>query len=175
MQEIHDVRKEPSVRMSDIAGSVLGIDHVAVAVVDIEQAMRWYVDTLGFRLVEERITKGANTAMKSAVLSAGSAIVVLVQGLSPRSQVSRFIDHYGPGVQHLALLVKDLGVAVKCIVDAGGAADTPVIEGAGIRQVFLRRDQGSGVRLELIERRGGEFSDDSVDRLFREFEARDLF
>jgi hypothetical protein len=110
--------------------------------------------------------------MLSAVMKAGSAVVVLVQGVGPNSQVSRFVERFGSGVQHLALEVTDLDVAIKHFNSA--AADIDVIEEDGIRQVFLRRDQGSGVRIELIERRGGNFNDRSVEKLFRAFESKDL-
>lgn len=150
----------------------LAIDHVAVAVDDLEAGIDWYTANLGFEVVERRHTQGAHTAMVSAVLKAGSVILVLVQGTEPDSQVSRFIARHGPGVQHLALEVADLDAAVSQFKSA--AADIDIIEEEGIRQVFLRRDAGSGVRIELIERRGGTFNDRSVENLFRAFEAKDL-
>jgi 4-hydroxyphenylpyruvate dioxygenase-like putative hemolysin len=152
-----------------------GIDHIAVAVPDLEAAINWYSENLGFRLVERRVTRGERTAMRSAVMVAGGAVVVLIQGTSPESQVSRFIEHFGPGVQHVAFLVRDMDEAMDRLSRAGVDADTPVLCDTGIRQVFLRRDPGSGVRAELIERSGGNFSDASVERLFRAFEADDLY
>src|SRR5689334_20851799 len=84
--------------MHGLQDCITGIDHVAVAVDDIAQAIDWYTNTLGFHLVEERETHGEHTSMLSAVVSAGSAVVVLIQGTSPQSQVSRFIEKFGPGV-----------------------------------------------------------------------------
>ena len=66
----------------------------------------------------------------------------------------------------------DLDAAIAHFTSA--AADIDVIEENGIRQVFLRRDPGSGVRIELIERRGGTFNDRSVENLFRAFETKNL-
>jgi methylmalonyl-CoA/ethylmalonyl-CoA epimerase len=177
------VAEPPAIAISDsvadaIAGYnnlVLGIDHVAVAVENIAEAMAWYVKALGFSVVEERVTKGETTSMLSAVLVSGAAVVVLIQGTSPRSQVSRFIQRFGPGVQHVAFNVGDLGAALARLAVSGAAMDTHVIEDIGIRQVFLRRDPGSGCRVELIERRGGKFSDRTVEQLFRKFEADDLY
>jgi methylmalonyl-CoA/ethylmalonyl-CoA epimerase len=159
---------------AEIVDLVIDLDHVAIAVPELNEAIRWYVDGLGFRLIERRATRGASTGMISAVLAAGRAIVVLIQGTSAESQVSRFIDNFGPGVQHIAFAVTDIEQALARIENAGGAADIPMIVEDGIRQVFLRRDPGSGVRVELIERRGGTFSDRSVEQLFRAFEAREL-
>jgi 4-hydroxyphenylpyruvate dioxygenase-like putative hemolysin len=161
--------------MASLASCIVGIDHVAVAVSDLEQALRWYTDVLGFRLLERRATRGERTSMISAVVAAGGCVIVLVQGNEPESQVSRFVEKFGAGVQHVAFGVTDLTQAIARVESAGGAADTPVIEDVGIRQVFLRRDPGSGVRVELIERRGGDFSDESVGQLFRAFESRDLY
>jgi methylmalonyl-CoA/ethylmalonyl-CoA epimerase len=154
---------------------IIGIDHIAVAVPNLVEAVTWYTRTLGFRLVEERRTHGVSTSMVSAVLVAGSAVVVLVQGGCPKSQVSRFIEHFGPGVQHVAFATRDMDAALARLHAAGGKADTSIIEDVGIRQVFLHRDHRSSVRAELIERRGGTFSDHSVQQLFRTFEANDLY
>lgn len=151
------------------------IDHVAVAVRDLDQAIAWYANALGFRLVERRETRGEHTAMVSAVMVAGAAIVVLIQGTSPDSQVSRFIEHFGQGVHHIGFGVRDMDEAIKRVTQGGGTTDTPMIVGEGLRQSFLRRDEGSGVRIELIESRGGSFSDETVQKLFRAFEARDLY
>lgn len=154
---------------------VTGIDHVAVAVVDLPEAIAWYTQKLGFHLVEERETLGNHTGMLSAVVTAGSAVVVLIQGTSPQSQVSRFIQKFGPGVQHIAFGVRDMDEAVQRVGACGGGLDTPLIVDTGIRQAFLRRDPGSGVRVELIERTGGSFSNETVRQLFLTFEANDLY
>jgi methylmalonyl-CoA epimerase len=152
----------------------LVIDHIAIAVEDLEEGVRWYRDCLGFKEVERRSTTGERTGMISAVVVSGPTCVVLIQGTTPESQVSRFIEQFGPGVQHIAFAVDDMDRALAGLAQGGATRDIPVIEGNGIRQVFLRRDPGSGVRVELVERSGGTFSDDTVGQLFREFEARDL-
>jgi len=158
-----------------LADQVIGVDHVAVAVPNLEKAISWYCSGLGFRLVERRTTKGKATSMISAVLQAGRAIVVLIQGVESDSQVSQFIREFGPGIQHVAFAVKDLDAAVAGVFSAGGAADTPMLTDVGIRQVFLRRDSQTGVRIELIERNGGEFTDESVQRLFLSMEESGIY
>ena len=159
----------------ELDGPILDLDHIAIAVTDLDATIRWYTAALGFRLVERRETRGERTAMNSAVLQAGAATVVLIQGTTPDSQVSKFIAKFGAGVQHVAFGVRDLKEAMRVALRIGAVADTEIIEGEGIRQIFLRRDAESGVRVELIERRGGNFSDDTVERLFRTFEAKDLY
>ncbi len=154
---------------------IIGIDHVAIAVVDLAEAVDWYTNKLGFHLAEERETRGETTAMLSAVTTAGSAAVVLVQGTTPESNICKFIDHFGAGVHHVAFGVRDLDEAMERLMGSGGATDTPMIMDDGIRQAFLRRDPGSGVRVELIERTGGTFSDNTVQQLYQAFETNDLY
>jgi len=161
--------------VSHLGAQVRGLDHIAIAVVNLNDAIEWYTKMLGFRLTEMKTTRGDKTGMVWAVMKAGSAVVVLIQGTEPESQVSRFVEKFGPGVQHLALEVYDLSHAVDSVVAAGGEADSPIFNDIGIRQIFLRRESGSGVRIELIERRGGNFSNHTVESLFRQFEYQDLY
>ena len=93
---------------SILARYATGIDHVAIAVPDLETSIEFYSKVLGFELVERRRTEGTATAMVSAVMKAGPLTFVLIQGTSPQSQVSRFIEHYGPGVQHIAISVENI-------------------------------------------------------------------
>jgi methylmalonyl-CoA/ethylmalonyl-CoA epimerase len=166
----------PGTKVLDmISDHVLEMDHVAIAVADLEAAVTWYTKGLGFKVLERRVTKGERTSMKSAVVKAGRAVVVLLQGIEPDSQVSRFVEHFGPGVQHLAFAVDDLDSALAAVRSVGGDSETPIIQDEGIRQAFLRRDPGSGVRIELIERRGGNFTDRSVQQLFLAFERLNLY
>ncbi len=166
--------------MSESAAPELGnfateIDHVAIAVRDLETSVTFFTKVLGFELKERRKTEGKHTAMVSAVLKAGPLTFVLLQGTTPESQVTRFIEHYGPGVQHIAIGVKDLPRAAETLKAAGMAFDTSVIEGGGLRQIFTHRDEGSGLMIEFIERLGGDFSDQSVQNLFEQLEQKDAF
>jgi len=159
-------------QLSDL---VLGIDHVAIAVVDIDVSIARYSSALGFSLMERSEVNGDHSGMVYAVLKSADATLVLVQGTSPESQVSKFIAAFGTGMHHIALAVTDLDEAIKRVSQAGGIADTPVFSDEGIRQAFLQRDPATGVRIELIERHGVPFSEKNVEQLFRAFEAQDLY
>lgn len=162
----------PLVAMHKYATS---IDHVAIAVPDLEQAIKFYTEVLGFELHERRKTEGKVTAMISALVKAGPITFVLVQGTSPESQVSKFIEHFGPGVQHVAIGVKDLPEMAEELKAAGMEFDTTVIQSPGLRQIFTKRDPGSGMMYEFIERMGGDFSDESVQQLFLQLEQKDSY
>lgn len=159
-----------------IADSLVRIDHIAVAVEDLETAQRWYSEVLGFRCVERRSLEGRKSGMLSAVMQAGPVVIVLVQGTNPDSQVSRFIQHYGPGVQHVALEVRNIEGLVRGLAQRNLRFSTGIVDGPGIRQTFTKRNPDSGVMLELIERTEFQgFTDENVNSLFRQLEESDEF
>jgi methylmalonyl-CoA epimerase len=162
----------PPVALSKYA---VAVDHVAIAVRDLEESIRLYTEVLGLELKERRRTEGKHTAMVSAVLKAGPVTLVLLQGTSPESQVSRFIEHFGPGVQHLAIGVQNLPAMVEELKTAGMEFDTTVIQSPGLRQIFSKRDAGSGMMIEFIERMGGDFTDQSVQQLFDQLERKGAY
>jgi len=151
------------------------VDHIAIAVNDLEQSIEFYGKVLGFQLHERRRTEGKTTAMVSAVMKAGPITIVLLQGSTPESQVSKYVEHYGPGVQHIAVAVENLPEMAEELKGAGMEFDTNVISSPGLRQIFSARDPGSGMMYEFIERMGGDFSDESVKSLFEQLEKKDAF
>ncbi len=162
---------------SALAEHAKSLDHLAIAVPDLEASIAFYRDSMGFELKERRTTEGEKTGMVSAVMLAGPITLVLVQGTSPESQVSRYIERYGPGLQHAAFAVEDLPGLTDKLTASGMEFDTTIIQGEGIRQIFTRRDPSSGMMFELIERQipQGQFSDESVSELFRQLEEKDAF
>ena len=167
--------------MSDsIPPAILGkyaksVDHIAIAVHDLEASIKFYSEVMGFQLRERRETKGEKTAMISAVMVAGPITAVLLQGTTPESQVSRFVENYGAGVQHIAIGVEDLPAMAEELKASGMEFDTDIIEGGGLRQIFSHRDSGSGMMFEFIERLGGDFSDESVKNLFEQLEKKNAY
>lgn len=152
-----------------------GIDHLAIAVRDLEGSIIWFTQVLGFSLIERRRTEGAATGMISAVLQAGTLTIVLLEGTHPMSQVSLFVERYGPGVQHVAIRISDIDAVVKDLIAHGLEFDTPIIEGGGLRQAFSRRDPASGLMIELIQRNAEGFADQNVSALFQELERKGSF
>lgn len=160
-----------------LARKAVDIDHIAIAVPDLETSVEFFTSALGFEVTERRETAGKKSGMVSAVLKAGPITVVLLQGTSPESQVSRYIEHYGPGVQHIAIGVQDLPDLAEHLKNNGLDFDTDVIRGSGLLQIFTRRNPDSGMMFELIEHteETGDFSDQSVQALFEQLEDRDAF
>jgi len=151
------------------------VDHIAIAVHDLEEGIKYYSEKFGYQLFERRRTEGKASAMVSAVMKAGPITIVLLQGTSEESQVSRYVKHYGPGVQHIAIEVEDLQATTDELTAAGVEFDTNIISSPGLRQIFTHRDENSGMMYELIQRMGGDFSDESVQNLFEQLEAKDNY
>lgn len=154
-----------------------GLDHVAIAVADLEESIVWYRDVLGFQLTERRETKGKKTGMVSAVMVAKDIDFVLLQGTTPDSQVTRFLNSFGQGVQHIAIRVENLEDLVAELQDSDIEFDTSIIKSPGLRQIFLKRHPKSGLMIELIERLDEEatFSDEGVQQLFDQLEQNDSY
>ena len=147
------------------------IDHIAVAVPDLQASINFYRDVLGFEIEREMETKGEYSGMLSAVMKSKDVFVVLLQGKQPDSQISRFVEQHGPGVQHIAFEVDDLDAVYETLSARGQEFVTGIINGPGLRQLFAKRDPVSGVMLEYVQRTGNPaFSNDNVQELFRQME-----
>jgi methylmalonyl-CoA/ethylmalonyl-CoA epimerase len=152
------------------------IDHIALAVRDLEEAVHLFTNVLGFSLVRRRTIKGDRTGMISAELEHNHIKFVLCQGTEPASQVSRLIENFGPGIAHIALAVDDVEMTAEDLAEQGMFFDTNVIKGAGLRQVFSSRDHNSGMCFEFIERTGEEgFLQENVQELFSQLEKKGAF
>ncbi|RLP53697.1 MAG: glyoxalase [Ketobacter sp.] len=152
------------------------IDHVAIAVKDLEAAVDHYCNVLGFSFVERRETHGESTGMISAVLEAKSFTVVLIQGTSSRSQVSRFIEEYGPGIQHMAIEVDDVEAVTKTLEETGTEFSTNVIRSNGLVQRFTKREPISGVMFEYIQRTEHDgYEENNINSLFSQLEEAEAY
>jgi 4-hydroxyphenylpyruvate dioxygenase-like putative hemolysin len=147
------------------------IDHVAIAVRNLEDGIRFFVDLLGFQLMQRRVINGKRTGMISAELEHNGIKFVLCQGTEPESQVSMLIENFGPGVAHIALAVDDVEATSAELKKRGMAFDTNIIRGPGLIQLFSSRDMNSGMSFEFIQRNGeADFSEENVRELFAQLE-----
>ena len=152
------------------------IDHIAIAVRDLESAIEFYTGTLGFRLVRRLQITGRRTGMISAELEHDQIKFVLCQGTEPESQVSQLIANYGPGVAHIALEVDDVETTVAGLRDQGVSFDTNVIAGPGLQQAFSSRCANSGLSFEFIRRTSEQgFLETNVQQLFEQLENAGVY
>jgi methylmalonyl-CoA/ethylmalonyl-CoA epimerase len=148
------------------------IDHIAIAVIDLEQAITFYTSVLGFNLVRRLEIKGRRTGMLSAELELNKIKFVLCQGTEPESQVSLLVQHHGPCVAHIAMEVDDVHATVEELKNKGLPFDTSVIGiGTALQQAFSSRDKNSGISFEFIRRDEEKgFIQSNVQELFDQLE-----
>lgn len=128
------------------------LDHIGIAVKDLDDAIKFYTDALGLRCTGIEEVKGQN--VKIAFVLAGDVNLELVQSTDAKSAIAKFIEKRGEGVQHIALQVKDIEVAVHALREKGvELIDAIPRKGAhGSKIVFLHPKSSYGVLLELIEK-----------------------
>src|SRR5438270_13520407 len=93
------------------------IDHVGVAVEDIEAALALYRDALGMPLVHRETV--AEQGVDAALLDVGDGHVELLAPLGPETAVGKFLDRRGPGLHHVAYRVQDIEATLNALAGAG--------------------------------------------------------
>lgn len=134
------------------------VDHVGVAVPDLDAAIAFYTDTLGGRLAhrETNEAQGVEEAMIAFGTEPGAAQIQLLAPLTPESTIAKFIDRNGPGLQQLALRVDDVRAAADEARAAGVRTlyDEPRRGTAGSAINFLHPKDAGGVLVELVQPAG---------------------
>lgn len=170
----NEIMGEPD--RSTLGRSACRIDHVAIAVRDLETAISTFRDGFGFELLERRRVSGEISGMDSATMRAGGVTFVLCQGDSPESNVARYVEHYGPGVQHIAVEVEDQQGVLDDLTDRGCDLLTGIIHAPGLDQSFTKRDPNSGIQVEFVTRADNDgFHDDNVRELFTAMEREGVY
>ena len=129
------------------------IDHIAIAVRDLDAALRFYRDTLGIAAssIQDIPTEGVRIAFLPLGGPAGSKIE-LIQPLDPTNSIGRFLDKHGEGQHHICLQVADIDTALAELQGAGAPVldQTPRVSAEG-RAVFIHPKGTNGVLIELVE------------------------
>jgi methylmalonyl-CoA/ethylmalonyl-CoA epimerase len=129
------------------------IDHVGIAVPDLDVAISFYARTYGMRLVHQEVNEeqGVREAMM-AVGDSGSCIQLLAP-LDDGSTIAKFLDRSGPGIQQMAYRVRDLDAVSAALRERGMRLlyDEPRRGTADSRINFIHPKDAGGVLVELVE------------------------
>lgn len=135
---------------------VTAVDHVGIAVADLDAAIAWYADTFG--LVATHEETNAEQGVREAMLAApgapeGAAAIQLLAPLRPDSAIGKFLDRNGPGIQQLAYRVSDIDAASAALRAKGIRLlyDAPRRGTADSRINFVHPKDAGGVLVELVE------------------------
>ena len=126
------------------------VDHIVVAVEDLDLATSTLQTRFGFR--EVPMAGKPQPGIRS--LGAGGVILVLV-GPDASANVADYLQRHGPGVQHVAVEVLNAGFARACLADAGTPLLTEVlVDDDGHEQFFAASEPAAGIQLGFISRTG---------------------
>ncbi len=127
------------------------IDHVGVAVEDLEAALPLYRDVLGMPLVHRETV--AEQGVDAALLDVGDSHVELLQPLGPETAVGKFLSRRGPGLHHVAYRVDDIDAALTALAAAGLRLidEQPRTGIRGSRVAFLHPASTGGVLTEIVQ------------------------
>jgi methylmalonyl-CoA/ethylmalonyl-CoA epimerase len=132
------------------------IDHVGIAVADLDEAIAYYERVFGLRCVHTEVNEAQG--VREAMLAVGpdgngSGMIQLLAPLSPDSTIGKFLAKSGPGIQQMAYTVDDIE-ATSAHLRAQGARllyDEPRGGTAGSRINFVHPKDAGGVLVELVE------------------------
>ena len=131
----------------------LAIDHVGVAVPDLDEAIAFYRDAFGMQVTHEETNEeqGVREAMV-AVGGSGSSIQLLAP-LNEQSTIAKFLDRSGPGMQQLAYRVADIEEVSAALRERGLRLlyDAPRRGTSDSKVNFIHPKDAGGVLVELVE------------------------
>ncbi|MEN2996175.1 MAG: methylmalonyl-CoA epimerase [Acetomicrobium sp.] len=129
-----------------------GIDHIGIAVKSIDEALKFWEETLGIKCTGRE--EVAEQKVVTAFLPLGGTEIELLEPTSPESPISKFIESRGEGIHHLALKVEDIEAALKELKDKGIRLidEKPRCGAGGAKIAFVHPKAAGGVLLEISER-----------------------
>ncbi|MFC9979654.1 methylmalonyl-CoA epimerase [Gordonia sp. NPDC127522] len=137
-----------------ISDLIVAIDHVGIAVPDLDAAKEWYAAHLGFETLHQETNseQGVEEAMVGPAGGTG-AVIQLLAPLDESSTIAKFIDRSGPGLQQLAVRVTDVDAVTARLTEAGVRVLYPAAKRgtADSRINFVHPKDAGGVLLELVE------------------------
>ncbi|MCV7167781.1 methylmalonyl-CoA epimerase [Mycobacterium stomatepiae] len=135
---------------------VTAIDHVGIAVADLDAAIEWYHDTLGMVLVHEEVNE--DQGIREAMIAVqdgepGTAQIQLMAPIDESSTIAKFLDKRGPGIQQMAVCVSDLDALCEHLRSQGVRLVYEVARRgtANSRINFIHPKDAGGVLMELVE------------------------
>ncbi len=134
----------------------LRVDHVGIAVPDLDEAIAWYAETFGLRSVHEEVNTDQGVREAMLAVGDGTTRIQLLAPLRPDSPIARFLDRDGPGVQQVAYTVEDVVAVAETLRGRGLRLlyDEPRRGTAGSRVNFVHPKDAGGVLVELVEPAG---------------------
>jgi methylmalonyl-CoA/ethylmalonyl-CoA epimerase len=129
------------------------IDHVGVAVPDLDAAIAFYRDAFGMTVVHQETNEDQGVQEAMVAVAGTEQRVQLLAPLTETSTIAKFLDRSGPGLQQLAYRVTDVEAVAAVLRERGLRLlyDEPRRGTAGSRVNFVHPKDAGGVLIELVE------------------------
>ncbi len=130
----------------------LKIDHIGIAVKNLEESLVFYRDVLGLDV--EGVEEVADQKVKVAFLPIGDTEVELLESTSEDGPIAKFIEKNGEGVQHIAFRVDNIEEAIAYMKEKGLRMidESPRYGAGGAKIAFVHPKSSNRVLVELSER-----------------------
>ena len=127
------------------------LDHIAIAVSDLDLAITRFVDDLGIALAGQEDVPSASTS--TAFLPISGTQIELIHPMNGAGPVAKFLDKRGGGLHHLCFETDDIEADVQRLKEKGYRflSDAPVEGAHGTRVIFVHPKSNDGVLIELAE------------------------
>lgn len=131
---------------------VTKIDHIGVAVKNLEESLKYYQETLGLELHGVEIVE--EQKVKVAFLPIGDTEIELLESTDAEGPIAKYIDMKGEGVQHIAYRVDDIEKAIADMLSKGVKMidEKPRYGAGGAKIAFCHPKSTNGVLVELCQR-----------------------
>jgi methylmalonyl-CoA/ethylmalonyl-CoA epimerase len=132
------------------------IDHIGVAVEEIEPALELYRDSFQLTVAHREVVE--EQGVEAVLLDVGENHVELLAPLGPDTPVGKFLAKQGPGLHHVAYQVSDIEATLQTLKDAGLALidQQPRTGIRGSRVAFMHPRATNGVLTEIVQPAEGE-------------------
>jgi methylmalonyl-CoA/ethylmalonyl-CoA epimerase len=127
------------------------IDHVAIAVNDLEAAVKYYADAFGATVEHREIVE--SDGVEEALLKVADSYVQLLTPTRPDSPVAKALEKRGEGLHHVGYRVADCGKALDAVIAAGGTGidKAPRPGSRGTTVAFVHPKGSFGTLIELVQ------------------------
>jgi methylmalonyl-CoA/ethylmalonyl-CoA epimerase len=134
-----------------MSGMLTEIDHVAIAVRDLEAAVAWYRETLGAEVVHREVVE--SDGVEEALLRVADSYIQLLTPTRPDSPVARSLESRGEGLHHVGYRVESCAAALDAIKASGGRVidQEPRPGSRGTTVAFVHPKTSFGTLIELVE------------------------
>lgn len=131
---------------------VLKLDHIGIAVKNLDETLKFYTEALGLELHGEEVVE--EQKVKVAFLPVGDTEVELLESTSPDGPIAKFIEKKGEGIQHMAFKVENIEEAIEYMQEKGFRMidKAPRYGAGGAKIAFMHPKSSHGVLVELSQR-----------------------